>query len=153
MSKLAELLRFLMVKIEFKEKKIKFTLIFFASAIFYKNEVLISTFLVLQRGRENKIQSKLKILIFIINFESFVFIQKTVLLVYNGVCLKGLIGLYNDFQSTIKFFIYPILRQQYGTFLFCSPFSYRSSNFAIAKLSLLKAIANSKGKIIAPSRS
>jgi hypothetical protein len=33
------------------------------------------------------------------------------------------------------------------------PFSYRSSNFAIAKLSLLKAIAKSKGKISAPSRS
>jgi hypothetical protein len=26
---------------------------------------------------------------------------------------------------------------QYWTFLYCSPFSYRSSNFAIAKLSLL----------------
>ena len=44
--------------------------------------------------------------------------------------LKGLIGLF-------QFFIYPILRQQYWTFLYCSPFSYRSSNFAIAKLSLL----------------
>ena len=46
-----------------------------------------------------------------------------------GQCfvLKGLIG----------FFIYPILRQQYWTFLYCSPFSYRSSNFAIAKWSLL----------------
>ena len=28
----------------------------------------------------------------------------------------------------------------YWTFLYCSPFSYRSSNFAIAKLSLLLAL-------------
>ena len=34
-----------------------------------------------------------------------------------------------------------------GLFSF-SPISYRSSNFAIAKLSLLKAIAKSKDKII-----
>ena len=35
------------------------------------------------------------------------------------------------------YWISSILRQQYWTFLSCSPFSYRSSNFAIAKLSLL----------------
>ena len=41
------------------------------------------------------------------------------------------------FFIKVAYWISPILRLQYWTFLFCSLFSYRSSNFAIAKLSLL----------------
>ena len=37
--------------------------------------------------------------------------------------------------------IFPILRQQYWSFLYCSPFSYRSSNFAIAKVVALNLFA------------
>ena len=38
------------------------------------------------------------------------------------------------FFYPLKMVIFPILRQQYWTFLYCSPVSYRSSNFAIAKV-------------------
>ena len=39
-----------------------------------------------------------------------------------------------NFCYPLKMVNFPILRQQYWTVLYCSPFSYRSSNFAIAKV-------------------
>ena len=44
------------------------------------------------------------------------------------------IKMQNNFCYSLKMVIFPILRQQYQTFLYCSPFCYRSSNFAIAKV-------------------
>ena len=40
----------------------------------------------------------------------------------------------NNFCYPLKMTIFPILRLQYWTFLYWSPFSYHSSNFAIAKV-------------------
>ena len=37
---------------------------------------------------------------------------------------------------------FPLMRQQYCIFLYCSPFSYRSSNFAIAKVIALNLFAS-----------
>ena len=48
----------------------------------------------------------------------------------------------NYFCYSLKMVIFPILRYQYWTFLYCSPFSYRSSNFAIAKVVALSLFAS-----------
>ena len=40
----------------------------------------------------------------------------------------------NNFCYPLKMVIFRILRQQYWSFLYCSLFSYRSSNFPIAKI-------------------
>ena len=40
----------------------------------------------------------------------------------------------NNFRYPLEIVIFPTLRQKYWTFLFSSPFCYRSSNFAIAKV-------------------
>ena len=68
--------------------------------------------------------------------------------------LKWLIDLKNIFQHTIKLIIFPMLRQQYSTFLYFSLYSYRSSNNYTdinrrCPFSLLKAITKSKSKLIA----
>ena len=49
----------------------------------------------------------------------------------------------NNFCYLLEMVILPILLSQYWTFLYCSPFSYRSSTFAIAKVVTLNLFASS----------
>jgi hypothetical protein len=58
-----------------------------------------------------------------------------------GENIIATIKMRNNFCYPLKMVIFPILREQYWTFLYCSPFSYRSSNFAIAKVVALPTIA------------
>ena len=46
----------------------------------------------------------------------------------------GALKMQNNFWRSVNLFTFPMLRQQYWTFLFCSPFSYSSSNIAIPKV-------------------
>ena len=48
----------------------------------------------------------------------------------------------NIFWCPIKMDTFTILRQQYLSFRYCSPFSFRSSNFAIAKVVALNLFAS-----------
>ena len=65
---------------------------------------------------------------------------------YGGCMCKCTVGeniiatikIRNNFCYPLKMIIFPILRQQYWTFLYCFLFSYRSSNFAIAKVVALQ---------------
>ena len=50
-----------------------------------------------------------------------------------GKIIIGAPKIIKDFWYPIKMLIFPILLSQYWTFFQCSPFSYCSSNFAIAK--------------------
>ena len=59
-----------------------------------------------------------------------------------GENIIATIKMRNNFCYPLKMIIFPILRQQYWTFLYCSPFSYRSSNFAIAKVVALNLFAS-----------
>ena len=45
------------------------------------------------------------------------------------------------FCYPFKIVIFPILQEQYWTYFYCSPISYRSSNFAIAKVVALNIFA------------
>ena len=49
----------------------------------------------------------------------------------------------NNFCYPLKMIIFPILLSQYWSFLYCSLFSYRSSNFAIAKVVALNLFGDS----------
>ena len=51
-----------------------------------------------------------------------------------GENIIATINLRNNIWYPLKMVIFPILRLQNWTFLYCSPFSYCSSNFAIAKV-------------------
>ena len=51
-----------------------------------------------------------------------------------GENIIATINMRNNFCYPLKIAIFPILREQYWTFLYYSPFSYRSSNFAVAKV-------------------
>ena len=57
-----------------------------------------------------------------------------------GENIIATIKMRNIFCYPLKMVIFPILRKQYWTFLYCSQFSYRSSNFAIAKVGALNLL-------------
>ena len=59
-----------------------------------------------------------------------------------GENIIATIKMQNNFCYPFKMVIFPILLSQYWTFLYCPPFSYRSSNFAIAKVVALNLFAS-----------
>jgi hypothetical protein len=57
-----------------------------------------------------------------------------IILLTVGENIIATIKMRNNCCYPLKMAIFQILREQYRTFLYCSPCSYRSSNFAIAKV-------------------
>ena len=59
-----------------------------------------------------------------------------------GKNIIATIKMRNIFFYPLKKIIFPIMQQQYWTFLYCTPFSYCSSNFAITKVVALNLFAS-----------